>query len=91
MVNFLRFGLDTSDLDDKEASEWEEAIEYLISVKELSYLTQIVIKIYQISGGKTSDCFECDIEFSPGLNCETSETGETVAKLKDLKPLKLKG
>jgi len=56
-------------LEDKDDSQWETALQYLSTVPELNYLTQIVIMLYEdpsISDLNSEKRFHVEIHFSPG-------------------------
>ena len=66
LLTVLKFG---QLLEDKDDSQWETALQYLSTVPELNYLTQIVIMLYEdpsISDLNSEKRFHVEIHFSPG-------------------------
>ena len=56
---------------------------------ELSYLTQIVLKVFQKSkSASTMEDYEVEIHFNPGLQCVKNSVGGIDSELPPLRPLK---
>ena len=69
IITFLKI------LQDSDQS-WQAACEYLGSIKELNYMTQIVLMLYEDPSKEiaSDDRFKVELHFSPGAkDCEDNE------------------
>jgi hypothetical protein len=70
LLTVLKFGqLFEEERGGKDDSQWENALQYLSTVPELNYLTQIVIMLYEdpsIDDLNSEKRFHVEIHFSPG-------------------------
>ncbi|XP_053212708.1 inositol hexakisphosphate and diphosphoinositol-pentakisphosphate kinase-like isoform X3 [Panonychus citri] len=57
-------------IDDKD-EQWRRAMEYVSTVSELNYMTQIVIMLYEdpTKDPSSDDRFHVELHFSPGVVC----------------------
>ncbi|XP_015794650.1 inositol hexakisphosphate and diphosphoinositol-pentakisphosphate kinase isoform X3 [Tetranychus urticae] len=57
-------------IDDKD-EQWRRAMEYVSTVSELNYMTQIVIMLYEdpTKDPSSEDRFHIELHFSPGVVC----------------------
>ncbi|XP_014679838.1 PREDICTED: inositol hexakisphosphate and diphosphoinositol-pentakisphosphate kinase 2-like [Priapulus caudatus] len=68
LLNVLRYGSLVSNPEDEQ---WQRAMEYVSSVSELNYLTQIVIMLYEdpSKDPQSEHRFHVELHFSPGAIC----------------------
>ncbi|CAG0918637.1 unnamed protein product [Notodromas monacha] len=68
LVSILRYGCLVDESEDKQ---WNRAMEYVGAVSELSYLSQLVIMLYEdpTKEPESDERFHVEVHFSPGVNC----------------------
>ncbi|XP_047738124.1 inositol hexakisphosphate and diphosphoinositol-pentakisphosphate kinase isoform X2 [Hyalella azteca] len=68
LLTVLRFG---GLIDATKDEQWSRAMEYVGSVSELNYLSQIVIMLYEdpTKDPSSENRFHVELHFSPGVNC----------------------
>ncbi len=74
LLTVLKFGYL---FQDDEDSQWKTAIDYLGSIPELNYLTQIVIMLYEdpsVEDADSENRFHVEIHFSPGSYTDLDQT-----------------
>jgi hypothetical protein len=73
LLTVLKFGYL---FQDDEDSQWKTAMDYLGSIPELNYLTQIVIMLYEDPSVEDADSnrFHIEIHFSPGSYTDLDQT-----------------
>ncbi|XP_070536718.1 inositol hexakisphosphate and diphosphoinositol-pentakisphosphate kinase 2-like [Ptychodera flava] len=79
LVNFLRLG----GLCDENDEQWNRALAYLDAVKELNYMTQIIIMLYEDpeKDPASEERFHVELHFSPGIKslCEVVDSHNSEA------------
>nr|XP_023012227.1 inositol hexakisphosphate and diphosphoinositol-pentakisphosphate kinase isoform X4 [Leptinotarsa decemlineata] len=68
LITVLRHG---GLLDVKRDEQWRRAMEYVSTVSELNYMSQIVIMLYEdpTKDPSSEERFHIELHFSPGVNC----------------------
>ncbi|KAG5890699.1 hypothetical protein JTB14_016529 [Gonioctena quinquepunctata] len=68
LITVLRHG---GLLDVKRDEQWRRAMEYVSTVTELNYMSQIVIMLYEdpTKDPSSEERFHIELHFSPGVNC----------------------